>query len=96
MTLTIKRIQNVLRVNPCTKFRDHTSSSSAVRALTEAHAHKRLRFITSTSGAGGNYMPAFYTAHLNCPNGKREINVTIRLTLQQSIATPLLAPLLIP
>ncbi len=41
MTFTIKLIQDTTKVNRCTKFRDHTSNSSAVRALTDRQTHTR-------------------------------------------------------
>ena len=61
LTLTIKVMQDIIKVNPCTKFGDHTSNGSAVRALTDrqtdTHTHSHTDgsvFITSTANAGGN------------------------------------------
>ena len=41
MTFIIEFFQNIIKVNPCTKFRDHTSNRSAVRALTDRQTHRR-------------------------------------------------------
>ncbi len=57
MTLTNELIRDVVTVNPCTKFHDHTPNGSAVRALTDRHTHTHTDssvFITSTADAGGN------------------------------------------
>ncbi len=55
MTLSIELFQDIIKVNRCTKFRDHTSIRSAVRALTHGHTHRdRTISITSTTDAGGN------------------------------------------
>ena len=59
MTLTIKLIQDIIKVNPCTKFGDHMSNGSAVRVFTHTHRHTHTPtdgtvFITSTADAGGN------------------------------------------
>ncbi len=43
MTLTIKLVQDIIKVNPCTKFHDHTSNRSAVRVLTHGHTHRDRR-----------------------------------------------------
>ena len=55
LTLTIKLVWDIIKVNPSTKFHDPTPNGSAMRALTD-----RLWdtdgsvFITSTADAGGN------------------------------------------
>ena len=61
MTLIFKLIQEVMKVKPCTKFRDHRSNGSAGRVLTEGQTHThtdtqtdKTVFITSTADAGGN------------------------------------------
>ena len=57
--LTIELVRDIIKVNPCTKFRDHTSNGSAVRVLTDRHTHTHTDgsvFITSTADAGGNEM----------------------------------------
>ncbi len=61
MTLTFELVQDIIKVNPCTKFHDGTSNGSAVRALTDrqtdTHTHRHTDgsvFITSTADAGGN------------------------------------------
>ena len=56
MTLSIELDQDIIKVNPCTKFRDHTSNRSAVRVLTHGHTHRhtdRTVSITSTAYARG-------------------------------------------
>ena len=50
-------IQDIVRVNPHTKFWVHTSNGSAARELTDAHTHRQTDgtdFIPSTADAGGN------------------------------------------
>ena len=37
MTLTFELVQDIIKVNPCTKFHDRTPNGSAVRALTDRH-----------------------------------------------------------
>ena len=57
MTLTFELIQGIVKVNACTKFHDHTSNGSAVRALTDTHTDTHTDgsvSITSTADAGGN------------------------------------------
>ena len=48
MTLTIELLQDVIKVNSCTKFCDHTSIRSAARVptdwQTDRQTHRRLRF----------------------------------------------------
>ena len=36
--LTIKFVQDIIEVNPCTKYRDDTSNCLAVRDLSDRHA----------------------------------------------------------
>ena len=60
LTLTIELIEDIIKVNPCTKFRDPMSNGSAVRALTHGHTHTHKHTdktvsITSTADSGGNY-----------------------------------------
>ena len=57
LTLTIELVQEVLKVNPCTKFWDHMLNGLAARVLTHWHTHTTTDgsvFITSTADAGGN------------------------------------------
>ncbi len=58
--MTFELVQDIIKVNPCTKFHDRTPNSSAVRVLTDrqtdAHTHTytdRTVFITSTADTGG-------------------------------------------
>ncbi len=60
MTLTIKVIRDIIKVNPCAKFRDPRSNGSAVRELTNWQTHRHTDtqtdgtdFIPSTANAGG-------------------------------------------
>ena len=59
MTLSIKLVQDTIKVNPCTKFGDRISNGSTVRVLTHRHTNMhadRTVFITPTADAGGkNY-----------------------------------------
>ena len=61
ITLTFALVRDIIKVNPCTKFRGHTMNGSAVRALTDRHTHRHTDthtdgsvFITSAADAGGN------------------------------------------
>ncbi len=59
MTLTFELVREIIKVNPCVKFCDHTPNGSAVRALTDRHTDTHTHtdgsvFITSTADAGGN------------------------------------------
>ena len=49
MTLTISLVQDIIKVNPCTKFCDHTSNSLDMTVVTDTD---RTIFIMSTSDAG--------------------------------------------
>ena len=56
MTFIIELIQDMIKVNPCTKFCDHTTHGSAVRALTDRQTDTHTDgtvFITSTADAEG-------------------------------------------
>ncbi len=62
MTLTFELIQDIIKVNACTKFWVCMSNGSAVRELTDAHTHTHTDrqtdgtdFIPSTADAGGKY-----------------------------------------
>ncbi len=55
MTLTIELIQDIIKVNPCTKFCVDMSNGSVVRVPTHRHTHRRDSFYNlSTADAGGN------------------------------------------
>ena len=41
MTLTFKLVQDVIKINPCTKFQDSTPNGSTVRALTDRQTDTR-------------------------------------------------------
>ena len=41
MTLTFELIQDIVKVNACTKFWVRTSNGSAVRELIDAHTHRQ-------------------------------------------------------
>ncbi len=43
MTLTLELIQDIIKVNPCAKFRDHMSSGPVVRVLTNRQTHRQTR-----------------------------------------------------
>ena len=67
MTLTIKLVRDIIKVNPCTKSRDHTSIGSPMRAFTRTHTHPQMApfFITSTADAGGNNLSRDYSRSLS-------------------------------
>ncbi len=46
MTLTFELVQDIIKVNPCTKFHDCMPKGSAVRVLTDRQTDRqtRLRF----------------------------------------------------
>ena len=52
MTLTMKPVRDIIKVNPCTKFCDRTLNGSAVRALTDTQIHRRLCFYNLDSWRG--------------------------------------------
>ena len=57
MALTFELVQDIIKVNPCTKFNDCTPNGSAMRALTDRQTDRHTDgsvFITSTADAGDN------------------------------------------
>ncbi len=58
LTLTIKPIRDIVKVNPCAKFCDRTSIGSAMRVLTNRHTHTQtalLHYVTSWRHALTSY-----------------------------------------
>ena len=47
MTLTIELVQDIIKVNLCTKFYDHMPNGSAVRALTDRHTPRHTETQTA-------------------------------------------------
>ena len=69
MTLTIELVQDIIKVNPCTKYHDHISNGSAVRALTYRHTHTQTDqtvSITSTAYVGGKNVHIVMQCMVQC------------------------------
>ena len=64
MTLTSKLVRDIINVSPCSKFHDHMSNGSTVRALANRHTHTHGHTnssvsITWTADAGGKKQVIF-------------------------------------
>ena len=81
-------VRDIIKVNPCTKFHDHTSNRSAVRALTnrhtDTHTHTQTDdtvFITSTADAGGKkFIQCIF--HINLYYIFFNLTIKVKYTLQ--------------
>ena len=85
MSLTIKLIQDIIKVNPYTKFHDDMSNGVAMRVPTHRHTHKHTHrwnhfYNLYTADAGGNDVPYSYLYNKVCTTRSR-IGVLISVAM---------------